>query len=408
MLGCVLFLFLWLTAAEYGSMQYPGIQEIRSYRPNSKELAMDIRIVETRGYPDKATAPLTCDEYLANLEYWYNADCIEDTPEELGQVSERDCKSQVTHHILDLEQAYDIRCASLSPTPSTSDAPNFPEESGCGCLDNGEYFNTLVFGNYDSSSNCEGRLAVGGNASMSAFSVGYQLPESNGQEDYLIIKGRMNFFSGRVYGGNIVYGDEGSEIGDNIIHGLSRTNSIRHDPDRVDFEYLQEYYGTLSTNLCSLDDTGEIFVDYGHATTTRGNEQVEILTMTCDDLARLQSIDFGGVSSTESMVINVRGELCDFLIGQTVPNPEYVVWNFCDAAEIRVGSIGVQGSILAPFANVISNSGVVNGQTVTLGWAGQAQQHNVNCKACLPFTAAGSLHPSSSPSPSTPASAPEF
>lgn len=407
-------------ASAFGSgvEQYPSLKEIRASVDDDTTAPVSIqRLTESLvNYNGKvmegvASAPMACDELIVSLDFWYGVDCsvenvINDVTWEAGS---RSCLSSKRDQELTLEQNYEISCASASATPSTSIAPEFFDESGCGCLDNTEVFNTLVFSNYDASSDVQGRLAVGGNASISAFSVGDKLDESYGKEDHLIVKGHMTFITGRVFGGNIVYGDESSEISDAIIHGLLRHNKIVYNPERVDFDYYQEYYQTLSTKLCTLNDTGDIFIEAGNgaAISTRGNQMVEVLTMTCDEMDKLTSIDFGGVSGKETIIINMRGDTCQFLIEQIVPNPEYVLWNFCDATRVGIESVGVQGSILAPFADAVSNSGVVYGQSVAMNWEGHAQQNNVECMACLPFSVAGILHPSASVTPSaSPSSSP--
>jgi len=340
---------------------------------------------------------MSCDVYASDLDFFQSIDCeapVGHNPPPYNTLGPADCKRQRKMNILNTQQAWDVYCESNSATPSSSEAPSFAVKSGCGCLDNGEYFNTLVFDNFDGSSDCQGRLAIGGNASMSGFSVGDKLAESYGKKDYLIVGGHLSYISGRVYGGNIVYGAEDPEFGDAVLHGLVKDNHKRLQTDRVDFAALETYYQGLSTSLCALTDTADIIVEGGAAVTTRSNSEVEVLSMTCEELNGVGSIDLGGISESQTVVLNVRGDECEFQVEQIVANPAFVLWNFCEASRVGIESVGVQGSILAPFADAVSNSGVIFGQSVVKSWTGHAQQNNVNCVACLPGTTTGVLHPS--------------
>jgi choice-of-anchor A domain-containing protein len=368
-----------------------AIEDLQRLEADAEELANVIEGVIAEAEAEEGTAPMSCEDIGLQIAYLENRECNGD----------RRCISSVARQLGSARAYWSMYCASPSSTPSSSVAPSLPyDPPGCGCLDNTEVFNTMVFENYDASSDCQGRLAVGGDASMSGFSVGDQLPESYGELDHLIVGGKMTYITGRVYGGNIVYGSEESEVGDSVIHGLLRGSSIIYNPDRIDWDYYSNYYREMSTNLCSLNDTAVVLKDNGHARTTRANIEPEVMSLTCDDLDSLLSIDFTGISGSESLLINVRGDQCQFLIEQILPNPEKVLWNFCEATRLGIEGVGVQGSILAPFADAISNSGVIHGQSVTKSWSGHAQQNNVLCYACFPGTVPGFLHPSSSPSPS--------
>ena len=62
--------------------------------------------------------------------------------------------------------------------------------------------NTLVFGDFISDaaggSDTGGRLFIGGNADLNAYSVGDQLEQSNGDRDDLVVGGTLTYKSGTV------------------------------------------------------------------------------------------------------------------------------------------------------------------------------------------------------------------
>jgi choice-of-anchor A domain-containing protein len=67
-------------------------------------------------------------------------------------------------------------------------------------------FNVLTFGDFHSSSDVEGKLAVGGNAFLSSFSVASHLNASANGTDTLVVGGNLNYTGGSVAYGNLACG----------------------------------------------------------------------------------------------------------------------------------------------------------------------------------------------------------
>src|SRR5262245_16817585 len=59
-------------------------------------------------------------------------------------------------------------------------------------------------------SDVQGRLAVGGNATITGYAVGDHLANSNGTRDDLVVGGNLDFSNGQVFNGNAVYGGTGA------------------------------------------------------------------------------------------------------------------------------------------------------------------------------------------------------
>src|SRR4051794_41833055 len=58
------------------------------------------------------------------------------------------------------------------------------------------------------NSDVEGRVAVGGNATLTAYGLGNHLTNSNGTRDDLVVGGNLDFTNGQVFEGNVVYGGD--------------------------------------------------------------------------------------------------------------------------------------------------------------------------------------------------------
>src|SRR5918993_1383668 len=75
-------------------------------------------------------------------------------------------------------------------------------------------------------SDVQGRLAVGGNAAITAYAVGDLLPDSDGTRDDLIVGGNLNFTNGQVYYGNVVHGGNGTFGSFGHPNGTVRQGSV--------------------------------------------------------------------------------------------------------------------------------------------------------------------------------------
>jgi hypothetical protein len=65
-------------------------------------------------------------------------------------------------------------------------------------------------------------------------------------------------------------------------------------------------------------------------------------------------------------------------------NREHVLFNFYEAETLSLANIGVQGSILAPDADIQTSWGVIWGQVVGESWSGPMQVNNVTYAGDLP------------------------
>jgi choice-of-anchor A domain-containing protein len=81
--------------------------------------------------------------------------------------------------------------------------------AGASVLGTAGEFNTFIFGDYACTSDAEGRVAVGGNMTVSNYSVADKLTPQEVEkyhQDMLIVGGNLNYSNGRVYYGNIRVG----------------------------------------------------------------------------------------------------------------------------------------------------------------------------------------------------------
>lgn len=250
-------------------------------------------------------------------------------------------------------------------------------------------YNVFVFGDMNVGSDTQGRVAVGGNFSTtSGYSIGLL---SSPAQYSLVAGGNVNFgpgsiFNGGIYsGGNValhnyaVYGDVVAKGAVTDTHPISGTitgtvnaNSSLSGP--VDFTAAEIYLKGVSYDLSHGVINGTTTVSPWHAITLSGGNAVNLFSLSGTDLGDAVSLKFD-FASDKIGIVNVSGTSCDFsgfgFSGGGLA--ENILFNFYEATSLTMGSIGVRGSILAPYANITFNSGVVHGSVIAESIRGNGQ-----------------------------------
>src|SRR5262245_34087927 len=106
-------------------------------------------------------------------------------------------------------------------------------------------FNAFVFNEMNAStSDIEGRVAVGHDAMFYAYGIGDKLPNSNGTRDDLIVGHDLTYTYGQVFYGNIVYGNAAT------LNSIGTPNGTdRQQAGVIDFAAAQTSLTTLSNVL---------------------------------------------------------------------------------------------------------------------------------------------------------------
>jgi choice-of-anchor A domain-containing protein len=250
-------------------------------------------------------------------------------------------------------------------------------------------YNVFVFGNMTQSSDSQGALAVGGNASLSSYSVATNATSS---ATNLVVGGNLTASYGTIngnaiVGGNVDYNDPsingsltaggtvnyhtsgGSVTGGTYSVGsytglsyISHTTITGPVSLPINFSSAQSILDNTADSLAGLSSTGITAISYGAVTFTGANAATNIFTISAAQL-----------SSVNGITINIPGG-ADALINVTgagsisLPNVGFnfdasrTLWNL--DAFTTVSTSSFSGSVLAPYANVTYHSGAFNGTLV--------------------------------------------
>jgi choice-of-anchor A domain-containing protein len=232
-------------------------------------------------------------------------------------------------------------------------------------------FNAFIFEDMNAStSDVEGRVAVGGDASFYAYGIGDKLPNSHGTRDDLIVGEDLDFTYGQVFGGNIVYGSTADLVGVGIPNGTARQAT-----GVVNFAAAESALTTMSNVLGAEAPNGSNRFSHSNLILRGIHPELNIFTVTADQLAETKSISVF-VRRGSTAVINVYGDAVSIqnlglrLRGVDCSN---VLWNFPEADALTISGVGLRGSLLAPTAHLDFNNGQIQGTVITNSMTGNGQ-----------------------------------
>ncbi|WP_367873588.1 choice-of-anchor A family protein [Luteolibacter sp. Populi] len=250
-------------------------------------------------------------------------------------------------------------------------------------------YNVYVLGDMQESNvDSEGRVAVGGNATLTNYGVGSKFqgnPASAGNT--LVVGGNLAYNGGEVHYGNTVYGGTlsgsfGSPNG-SITHGTA-----------LDFASTNTSLLTASAYWGNLTATGSTINYHGGVHMVGTSSDLNIFTLSGAMLASSWGVVIDAPAGS-TVLVNVTGTSDAFknmgLSFQDLNNDhtgstgrQNVIYNFFEATALEINGISIQGSILAPKATVNFGNGNVEGNLIAGNLIGNGEAHNYLFQGNLP------------------------
>jgi len=243
-------------------------------------------------------------------------------------------------------------------------------------------FNLFVFEDVvKPSSDVEGKMAVGRDATLGSFSVGDKLTNSNGTVDVLVVGRNLHYTSGRIYNGNAVYGNATNLPS----YAVSIEEGSLRKADVIDFAAAKVALTGISTSLSTYPVNGSATFQWGGYELVGTNPYTNVFKLYGDTLSLANNVAIT-VPNGSVVIINVQGNNIDWNGGLTVSGTsiENVIYNFYEATNVTISGIDVRGSVLAPHAHVNFPAGVINGQLICNSHSGAGQVNNVMFQGNIP------------------------
>jgi choice-of-anchor A domain-containing protein len=223
-----------------------------------------------------------------------------------------------------------------------------------------------IFSDFNGSQNdSQNALLIGGNATINAYTVGTLNPENSLA---LLVQGDLTMTGGDVHGL--------AKVGGTAT--VSATNALNLADEQRNFD--KAFFQSLSSQIAA-QNTNTALLEYG--TLRLGGSLIDNTLFVNTNKADLESvwglftqnIDLGTrvVINVSGSDININGK--DWLLKDEAYNShqsENVLYNFYEANTITVAG-GFYGSILAPNADVIGQSGMIYGQLISDSFDGGTQ-----------------------------------
>ncbi|BCO27760.1 hypothetical protein MIZ03_2649 [Rhodoferax lithotrophicus] len=274
-------------------------------------------------------------------------------------------------------------------------------------LSNG--LNLLSFGSFTApSSDVEGRVAIGGDASFSGYSINTKGFGALYSGTGLVVGGNLSFSSGAIYGNTIVGGNlsigSGSSFENLIVGGnLSANNNwisatsityagttsglnpyqnpaaVQVTPGSIqtgiDFAAERARTTNLTQTFDALSNTGRAVNDWGTLALNANGASLAVFDLNSSDINGNMRLD--NLAANTTVVINVHGQSVNFgAHGYDNFANGRVLFNLPEATQITFSG-GINASFLAPLASFNSSHGVINGQVIVANWSGPTQVNDV-------------------------------
>lgn len=276
------------------------------------------------------------------------------------------------------------------------------------------------------STDIEGRVAAGGNGYFGkngtpedGFAVASKVSVSNSSLPELVVGGNLKMENGSVGNNNNQAGNYqkgtiyyGGSV--DIASNVGKGDVINGKP--IDFLKEGTYLKSISNAWGGLSPTGSTtFIDnYGDEVQFSGsNKTLNVFYINYDYFSSLKANDPDKSGSgwhinapeNSTILFNVAGKDIDFSnigfffneinAGDPKEEPLFpdhlILWNFFEANLLDMESIGVQGSMLAPWAKITFTDGSVDGTLIALSLSGDGEPHNKLFKGNIPVTEPATL-----------------
>lgn len=216
----------------------------------------------------------------------------------------------------------------------------------------------------------QGRVAAGGDVNFNFVAVGSHLPSND--DDNLIVKGDLFYHDGQVYQGN------GVVQGSINVERVSFPNGQLLN-ERVNIPFYLEFVTLhITSELISWwPCTGEAILNYSTLDLYGSDWFLNVFTIDYTTLEAARTIVLS-VPYHSHVIINVDGSNVNFANAGIVLNgfnPARILWNFFNTESLVMNSIQIEGSVLAPLANVSFNNGNLVGAIFARSYSGNGEIH---------------------------------
>jgi len=258
----------------------------------------------------------------------------------------------------------DNDCDGLTDTDDTDECTSCETYT----LGEADDFNVFVFGDYTGGLDVQGAIAAGGDLDMTGFSVNGSATTTG---TAIVVGDTLTLDSGTVYG-DAFYGTSASLSSSVTFSGGSASMG-----SPIDFATAETDLQNTSAAIAGLSATAATVTPWGAVTMSGSDATLNTFMLSGSDLSSATSVSISAPAGSV-VVVNIDGNAPsagNFAISLSGVDETTVLWNFYEATSLSLTSIGWEGSLLAPYADITFSNGNFDGNLVGASLTGPAEGH---------------------------------
>lgn len=264
-------------------------------------------------------------------------------------------------------------------------------------LGSAQAYNGFFLGDFTSSgSDTEGRLAAGGDVTLTNYAVGLREPTPV-SGSVLVVGGDLSATATVVNNGPAEVAGT-ARVDASFVAPGGLTSSLGAAGLSVDFAQAERELSALSLGLAQEQATGAAVGQYGGVYLTGdGVSAVQIFDVGTLLSGSVTHLNITSVPANATIVINAAGAVGQLVnMGLTGLSTQRTLFNFYEATSLVLGGVGLFASVLAPEAAITGNNAQLNGTIIGASWQGNAQLNYA------PFLGELETYPVPTPTPTPP------
>lgn len=237
-------------------------------------------------------------------------------------------------------------------------------------------YNGFFLNDVNTGADSQGALAVGGNATLNAYTV-----NTLGQNSVtsLVVGGDLYQNGGDINGDALVSGTYSSINGGGVHSGVLQQNVANVG---IDFAAEFNNLARLSNDLVSQSVTGATQFGGGRVDFFGdGTSGQQVFNLSEGEFGNFWGLYANDIQKGQEVIVNVAGKHVDITARDYLlkdaswmwyENNDSVLFNFFEAETINM-SASFEGTLLAVHADITANGGQVNGQLIAKSLTGNVQ-----------------------------------
>lgn len=246
-------------------------------------------------------------------------------------------------------------------------------------------FNLFVFGDLTHrASDVQGRIAVGRDAVLERYGVGYGCLSNPFRSSHSLVVGRdLTFHHGTVWNGTIAFG-RWSDVPETVDIKTDKYGLYRVRP--IAWLEAEANLVAFSSSLATLPSTGTAKRE---GTVLRLESDDDKLAVFSFDGLQLKDIRFVDVRvrPTATVLVRFQGaavQLTEAGFDLHGVDPKKIVWHFPEASALNLWRVGIKGTVFAPLASLEFRDGSAQGLVLVKNFTGNGLIDSDWFAGCLP------------------------